>query len=275
MHSSMAAAFTPPHQGDTLVVVPFRDTPDGSRAEQLAAFRAHMDATLPPGTRCVIAQQADDGNKFNRGAVLNAGVLAGAAAMGWTAATTRQRLILHDVDALPDPHVAARYCTCDVSHAPVHFGALFQRYNFTPGCTGGVLACSMAWFMATNGFPNSFWGWGGEDDELRRRAKDAGMPPSEPPADMPEGAGYIDLESHSPDGTPLRHPPPHASACDATKNMHKWEGAKAQRTLWRTDGVRQCPCSITRAEDGAPSQAEGCVWDAITVAIAAPPPALS
>lgn len=34
---------------------------------------------------------------------------------------------------------------------------------------GGVVAFNKADFEAINGFPNTFWGWGGEDDEMYSR----------------------------------------------------------------------------------------------------------
>lgn len=34
---------------------------------------------------------------------------------------------------------------------------------------GGVVAFNRADFEAINGFPNTFWGWGGEDDEMYSR----------------------------------------------------------------------------------------------------------
>ena len=37
------------------------------------------------------------------------------------------------------------------------------------GYFGGVTAMSAQQFRDVNGFSNIFWGWGGEDDELRQR----------------------------------------------------------------------------------------------------------
>jgi len=34
---------------------------------------------------------------------------------------------------------------------------------------GGVLAMKPHHYMKANGFSNSFWGWGGEDDDMERR----------------------------------------------------------------------------------------------------------
>ena len=38
-------------------------------------------------------------------------------------------------------------------------------------------------FVKVNGFPNNFWGWGAEDDELRLRVLDAQLPILKPTLD--------------------------------------------------------------------------------------------
>ena len=50
------------------------------------------------------------------------------------------------------------------------------RYNLPyPGMTGGVLAISALHFSRLNGFSNTFYGWGGEDDDLFQRMVSAGL----------------------------------------------------------------------------------------------------
>lgn len=34
---------------------------------------------------------------------------------------------------------------------------------------GGVSALSKQQFLTINGFPNNYWGWGGEDDDIFNR----------------------------------------------------------------------------------------------------------
>jgi hypothetical protein len=43
------------------------------------------------------------------------------------------------------------------------------------GYIGGITSFSESQFKQINGFPNNFWGWGGEDDELYKRTKEVGM----------------------------------------------------------------------------------------------------
>jgi len=35
---------------------------------------------------------------------------------------------------------------------------------------GGVSGLTVEQFLKINGFPNAFWGWGGEDDDLWNRS---------------------------------------------------------------------------------------------------------
>lgn len=44
-----------------------------------------------------------------------------------------------------------------------------SRYSGNPKYIGGAVAFSKEDFKRINGFPNNFWGWGGEDDEMRHR----------------------------------------------------------------------------------------------------------
>lgn len=45
------------------------------------------------------------------------------------------------------------------SHCRLPYGSIF----------GGICAIRTEQFVAINGFSNSYWGWGGEDDDLSMR----------------------------------------------------------------------------------------------------------
>ena len=56
------------------VIVPFRDQLEQDRSAQLKAFEQHMTAFLKGGRFVIIVvRQSQDGRKFNRGQLLNAG----------------------------------------------------------------------------------------------------------------------------------------------------------------------------------------------------------
>ena len=54
-------------------------------------------------------------------------------------------------------------------NAIAHFASEWGRYKNPYKYLGGVLLVGGEIFKRANGFPNNYYGWGGEDDELRRR----------------------------------------------------------------------------------------------------------
>ena len=54
-------------------------------------------------------------------------------------------------------------------HEVQHLCILY--FDYCPGYFGGITSFSEKQFREINGFPNNFWGWGGEDDELYKRTK--------------------------------------------------------------------------------------------------------
>lgn len=99
-----------------------------------------------------------DGHRFNRGALLNIG-------FNEAIRQNANRVILHDCDLVPDDTLLAMYKE-DWPRPIVHFGARFRRYSDRHTYFGGVHGF---YVNAYPGYPNGFWGWGGEDDALRKR----------------------------------------------------------------------------------------------------------
>jgi len=162
------------------LVVPYREQPEQDRATQLQAFVAHMRSFLR-GARflIVVAEQSQDGRKFNRGQLLNAGyrearkqaVPAGLAAV-----------ILHDCDLLPSAELLPWYASPPSRGSPCHIATASAWSKYADAYAdadadaffGGVTAFHPLDFEACNGFPNDYWGWGLEDDQLRLRAAACG-----------------------------------------------------------------------------------------------------
>jgi hypothetical protein len=132
------------------IVVPYKD-----REEHLTIFKQSIKEYLNKTNitfELIIVEQYDD-KPFNRGKLLNIGFLE-AEKLGCS------YVVFHDVDILP---IKADYSFSDI---PIHLATdniPFESYF------GGVTIFPLKDFIEANGFPNEYWGWGFEDDELLRR----------------------------------------------------------------------------------------------------------
>ena len=111
---------------------------------------------------------------------------------------------------------------------PIHLANKGTRYNMDgrdQNFLGGVLSVNKEDFIKSNGYPNNFWGWGGEDNSLNYRFKKSNIPidkSSEP---------VIDLESIS-----LRDKLTKLKQ-DQTKEMRKREKLEQDKTSWKENGL--------------------------------------
>jgi hypothetical protein len=166
-----------PYRPFVAVIVPFRDLhAEQNREAHLRKFVPYMVNFLSQSSlpfRIYIIEQSNDQRKFNRGKLLN---------IGFTIAKHDgcQVFVFHDVDLLPSRELLKYYTTVPEGKTPVHIGAVWGRYNNNPKYFGGVNAFSTALFEDMNGFPNNFWGWGGEDDELYNRSAKLKYKPLKP-----------------------------------------------------------------------------------------------
>ncbi len=177
------------------VLAPFRQK-SGDAANLLAIYARYMRSVLeeqgfPHGagigcSRLVVVEQMD-AFPFNRAGLFNVGA-------DWLGEACCSYYVFGDVDllpvadtslALPSEHVSLVHLSrelwgyagatkdedrayLDVEERPK--GDYFREENL-----GGVVLMKRAAFEAINGYSNGYWGWGGEDDDLRLRAKFAGL----------------------------------------------------------------------------------------------------
>lgn len=184
-------------QGIPVILVPFREQTVQKRSEQLKKFCSHMKRWHPDWP-IVIIEQSDDGKKFNRGALLNIGTRY-AQRMG------AQYVVYHDVDLIPLSSIVPFYTA--FPEQPIHVGGIYKGKYSGDSFIGQALSISMKDARKINGFPNMFWGWGGEDDAMRNRLKRHRINVLRPTVDT----GYKVLEHEDTRKIP-----------DA-KNMRKWE----------------------------------------------------
>ena len=147
------------------IVIPFRDnTKDRIRIKQLDKLSSYFENYLKGyNYEIFVIEQSEDGRKFNRGQLLNIG-FEYALNYGCT------NFIFHDVDLLPSEELKEYYIN-NPKKEPIHIAAVWDRYGGNPNYFGGIVAFNKEIFQKINGYPNNFWGWGGEDDELYKRTK--------------------------------------------------------------------------------------------------------
>lgn len=176
------------------IIVPFRDLHvEQKRSAHLREFAPYMDEFL--GRKCsplvashkiFVIKQSNDGHKFNRGKLLNVGFNI-AAKQGYNS------FIFHDVDLLPSEALVKYYAAYPAK--PMHIARCWDRYNKNDKYLGGIVAFSREDFELIDGFPNIYWGWGGEDDELQKRVDESGIEVVGPPRNIPNA--IRDLEDMS------------------------------------------------------------------------------
>jgi hypothetical protein len=190
------------------IIVPFREQKEQNRGEQLRRFAEAMPAYLTSAPHkvaafhIIIVEQSNDGYKFNRAKLLNVGFMIAIdpdRKRKFGLAHRFDAFCFHDVDLLPSHPSLLQFYTMSPEPRPVHIAAVWQRYPYD-NYVGGILTLSERQMMVTNGcvrargckvcgcrvatpcallcsFPNNFWGWGGEDDEMYRRLRAADLLP--------------------------------------------------------------------------------------------------
>ncbi|XP_072302338.1 beta-1,4-galactosyltransferase 4 [Eucyclogobius newberryi] len=121
-----------------------------------------------------VIEQAGDAT-FNRAKLLNVGYLEALKDHNWDC------FIFHDVDLVPENDHNLYMCDNQPKHLVVGRNATGYKLRYK-GYFGGVTALTKDQFFQVNGFSNMYWGWGGEDDDLRIRVEMQNMKIVRPPA---------------------------------------------------------------------------------------------
>lgn len=162
-----------------------------------------------------VIQQAGDAT-FNRAKLLNVGYLEALKDYSWDC------FIFHDVDLVPENDHNLYVCDNQPKHLVVGRNATGYKLRYK-GYFGGVTAMTKEQFHQVNGFSNIYWGWGGEDDDLRIRVELQKMKIVRPPADV---ARYT-MVFHKRD-----------SGNQINKDRMRLLGRTPQ--VWRKDGLNSC-----------------------------------
>jgi len=139
------------------IIVPFR-----KREAHLIQFIPHMTARFPKAFIAIIEQYDD--KPFNRAKLLNVGYHYYNQHFDYFAA--------HDVDMLP---VKADY---SYPNTPTHIATQAEQFGYKMPFAeyfGGVTLFNNEDFEKVNGYSNEYFGWGAEDDDIRKRVIAAGL----------------------------------------------------------------------------------------------------
>ncbi|XP_061886299.1 beta-1,4-galactosyltransferase 1-like [Entelurus aequoreus] len=123
----------------------------------------------------VINQEGDE--LFNRAKLLN---------VGYTEALKDDDykcFVFSDVDLIPMDDRNMYQCFSQ----PRHLAAFIDKFGFRlhyDQAFGGVSSMSKEHFLTINGFPNNYWGWGCEDDDVYNRLASKGMSITRPSVEV-------------------------------------------------------------------------------------------
>ncbi|KAF3817385.1 hypothetical protein GH733_012676 [Mirounga leonina] len=151
------------------ILIPFRN-----RHEHLPVLLRHLIPMLQrQRLRFAVYVVEQVGTQpFNRAMLFNVGFQEAMKDLDWDC------LIFHDVDHIPESD--RNYYGC--GQMPRHFATKLDKLPYAE-FFGGVSGLTVEQFRKINGFPNAFWGWGGEDDDLWNRVQNAGYSVSRPEGD--------------------------------------------------------------------------------------------
>mmetsp|Transcript_17497 Transcript_17497/g.36907 ORF Transcript_17497/g.36907 Transcript_17497/m.36907 type:complete len:338 (+) Transcript_17497:226-1239(+) len=237
------------------IIVPYRDLhPSQNRAKHLQQFIPHMKRFLSElvashkiqDYHVYIIEQSDDGRKFNRGKLLN---------IGFDYALKRSEkhpprhnvFIFHDVDLLPQSDLGDWYARFPTK--PTHIARVWDRYANNPKYFGGIVSFSEKDMRTINGYPNTFWGWGGEDDEMQKRLETTNIT-----WEAPDHGTIVDLEDMD-----LSTKLGFLKKNKEWKCMVKWEALEEHPTTWNRNGLADLKYGIKMIkrmdkEDGGESK---------------------
>lgn len=212
--------FSPPDcfaRQSVAILIPYRN-----REKHLLFFLYHLHPFLQRQQLhygIYVIHQAGDAT-FNRAKLLNVGYLEALKDHNWDC------FIFHDVDLIPENDENLYVCEKQPKHFVVGRNSTGYRLKYK-GYFGGVSAMTTEQFHKVNGFPNTYWGWGGEDDDLRVRIQLQKMSIVRP---APEVGRYTMIFHKRDSGNQV--------------NKDRMQLLGQTRLMWRKDGLNSCSYEI-------------------------------
>ncbi|XP_075464018.1 beta-1,4-galactosyltransferase 3 isoform X1 [Ascaphus truei] len=169
--------------------------------------------------------QQSGNSTFNRAKLLNVGVKEALRDEDWDC------LFLHDVDLIPENDYNLYVCD---PWGPKHASIAMNKFGYSlpyQQYFGGVSALTPDQYMKINGFPNEYWGWGGEDDDIATRVRLAGMKISRPPITV----GHYKMVKHKGDQ-------------GNEENPHRFDLLIRTQRMWKQDGMNSLSYTLLSRE---------------------------
>lgn len=227
-----------------VISIPYRDR-EGQWIEFMQQFEKFVNDSPEQNVRSWIIILVDqfDAELFNRGWLFNVGLDLSLRRAASTGSREPDCVVIHDVDMIPQ--VGVDYSNCEW---PLQLSSEIDRWGWSilqPHYTGGVVSMSPAHWRQINAFPNNYFGWGGEDDDLMQRLNQNNL-----------GRG---VSTHL--GKALLRPPKHHGRFSSLSDGHTLRIAREQSVLlkdvesiqrgsekekrkWKNDGLNSLKYSV-------------------------------
>jgi hypothetical protein len=169
-----------------------------------------------------IIEQSSDGELFNIGKLKN---------IGFELASMDEKFshyVFSDIDTIPDYDLMDYYIKTPKNVLSLAIrGTRWEDKNLKnrevlKPFLGALISFSSKLFTKINGYPNNFWGWGGEDDAMKYRLKFKNIKVWQPTS----RSGFIEMKHID------------TRSIQDAKNMLKWEGMNLEKANKNNSGIK-------------------------------------
>ncbi len=218
-----------------LLILPFGNfRPEEEREKQLKVILDKLEELInkvDDGVKyfILVVEQIKPLKYFNRGQILNIGVKYFKDNVG-----TPTRIIFHDIDMIPNFVLFKQYSNTKhllLNLVPANSPTHKQKYNFTLAAGGGIFSTEPRAFIKVNGYPNNFWGWGGEDNALDYRYRINNYISS-----YVYVGNYESMDKQREKGNAQKM---EYLSKNKIRNMTVWENLRINKKYWRQNGYKQ------------------------------------
>jgi hypothetical protein len=211
----------------------FRDKGNGLRNQERLKFIQLMNVILKPyfNFHIYIIEQSQDKENFNIGKLKN---------IGFKIASQKKydNYIFSDIDTIPDYDLIPYFLKKE--KYPISLASRGTRYEqkniiINKPFLGALLGFDKNLFEEVNGYPNNFWGWGGEDDALINRLINI----NKNYICIPKKGSIIDLEEKNNKPISIKNKP-----LLEIKDQLKYEKLNVDLIKWKNNGLNSLEYKI-------------------------------